>query len=72
MTGSPPTLSDLQSVRDVLPDCPLFVGSGATKENVSNLLTLANGIIVGSSLKRQGHLENPIDVERVRELKSAF
>ncbi len=71
-TGSPPTMTDLQSVKTVLPDCPLLIGSGIDKNNVSSLLKAADGGIVGSSLKRQGNLENPIDVERVRELKSSF
>lgn len=70
-TGASPNLQDVHTVRKVLPDTPLFIGSGATKENVATLLGVANGIIVGTSLKRQGNTENPIDVERVRSLVNA-
>lgn len=65
-TGSAPDQDQLRQVRKALPNTPIFIGSGATKENVTELLTTADGIIVASSLKRQGILENPVDVERVR------
>jgi membrane complex biogenesis BtpA family protein len=67
-TGDEPSLQDLEDVRDALPNTPIFVGSGASKKNVKSLLRYADGIIVASSLKRQGILENPVDVEQVRAL----
>ncbi len=70
-TGSEPNLSHLKAVREALPDTPLFIGSGTSVQNVNTLLGTADGVIVASSLKRQGILENPIDVERVRALVSA-
>lgn len=70
-TGSAPARSDLEAVRDALPEVPLFVGSGSSKENIAGLLAIADGVIVASSLKRQGILENPVDVERVRALVSS-
>lgn len=70
-TGSAPSLDDLQAVREAVPQTPLFVGSGSTKENVGSLMSIADGIIVASSIKRQGVLENPVDVDRVRSLVEA-
>lgn len=70
-TGDAPNMSDLVAVREALPTTPIFVGSGASKENVASLLEMADGIIVASSVKRQGILENPVDVERVRTLVEA-
>jgi membrane complex biogenesis BtpA family protein len=67
-TGDEPSLQDLEDVRDALPNTPIFVGSGASKKNVKSLLRYADGVIVASSLKRQGILENPVDVEQVRAL----
>lgn len=67
-TGAAPDLGDLQAVREAVPNAPLFVGSGATRENIASLLAIADGVIVGSTLKRQAVLENPVDVERVRAL----
>ncbi len=71
-TGDPPLLEDLNSVRTLLPECPIFAGSGVDKNNIVQILNVADGAIVGSSLKRQGVIDNPVDAERVRELKSAF
>lgn len=70
-TGSSPDLSDLEAVRAAAPSTPILVGSGASKENVQSLLSIADGVIVASSLKRQGILENPVDVDRVRSLIEA-
>ncbi len=67
-TGSAPILDDLRAVREAVPGTPLFVGSGTSKENVSSMLGIADGVIVASSIKRQGALENPVDVDRVRAL----
>lgn len=70
-TGSAPDLTDFQQVKSVLPDVPLLAGSGCTKENISAVMSIADGVIVASSLKRQNVLENPVDVERVRALVGA-
>jgi hypothetical protein len=67
-TGSPPTLEDLRAVKEAVPETPIFIGSGTTNENAVSLMAIANGVIVASSLKRQGVLQNPVDVERVRNL----
>lgn len=67
-TGSAPVLDDLTLAREAVPDTPLLVGSGVSKENIGSLFDIANGAIVASSLKRQGILANPVDVERVRAL----
>lgn len=70
-TGSEPSFHDLEAVREAVPNTPLFIGSGTTTDNIGSLLKVADGVIVASSLKRQGVLENPIDVERVRTLVNA-
>jgi hypothetical protein len=67
-TGSAPDMTDLEKVRQALPDTPILIGSGTNNENAAKLLSIADGVIVASSLKRQGILENPVDVERVRTL----
>ncbi|MBX9947904.1 MAG: BtpA/SgcQ family protein [Candidatus Obscuribacterales bacterium] len=70
-TGSAPEMRDFEAVREALPETPLFCGSGCTSSNVKEILSVADGVIVGSSLKRQGLVENPVDVERVRTLAQA-
>jgi len=65
MTGSAP---DLEKVREVkrLATRPVLIGSGSDTNNVASFLQFADGIIVGSSLKKDGVMENPVDVNRVR------
>lgn len=70
MTGSAP---DLDKVREAkrLATRPVLVGSGADLQNVSAFLQHVDGVIVGSSLKKDGVMENPVDVERVRRFLEA-
>ncbi|KAH0619599.1 hypothetical protein JD844_000346 [Phrynosoma platyrhinos] len=44
---------------------PVLVGSGVTRENVKDYLG-ANGLIVGSHFKKEGHWANSVDPDRVR------
>jgi hypothetical protein len=70
-TGEPTAMADLKKVRGAAPGMPLLVGSGATADNAAELLSVADGLIVGTSVKRDGVLANPVDVERVRRLVGA-
>ena len=67
-TGRPPDINELRAARQAIGDVPILIGSGTNKDNCASMLEIADGIIVASSLKRQGILENPVDVERVRAL----
>src|SRR5881409_3347230 len=53
-TGRATPLADVKRVRDAVPDVPLLVGSGVTAETVGNLLSVADGVIVGTAVKYQG------------------
>ena len=70
-TGEPTPMSDLKRVRGAVPEAPLLVGSGASPETLAELLSVADGVIVGTSIKRDGRLANPVDAERVRRLVAA-
>lgn len=60
-TGEAVDLEDLRRVRAAVADRRLFVGSGATAQTVSALLTHADGIIVGTGLKVGGDASRPVD-----------
>jgi membrane complex biogenesis BtpA family protein len=70
-TGEATPMADVKRVRSAVPDVPLLVGSGVTPESVAELLRVADGAIVGTALKRDGRLGNPVDPERVRRLVAA-
>lgn len=66
-TGSPPTLEDLELAHAAAHGTPVFIGSGANWENIPRLIQAADGVIVSSSLKRRGQIEQPIDPIRVSQ-----
>lgn len=66
-TGSPPSLEDLELANAAAKGTPVFIGSGATWENIPQLMKAADGVIVSSSLKRHGRIEEPIDPIRVSQ-----
>lgn len=50
---------------------PVFVGSGVSVQTLDALLPHADGLIVGTSVKRDGRVGEAVDVARVRELTGA-
>jgi uncharacterized protein len=50
---------------------PAFVGSGITSANIGQYPD-ADGFIIGSSVKREGHWANAIDSQRVRAIADAY
>jgi hypothetical protein len=70
-TGSPPDLETLGRLRKAMPGTVLLVGSGTTTDNVSDLAELADGAIVGSSLKKDGGVHQPVDAGRAQALVAA-
>lgn len=66
-TGSPPSLEDLKLAKAAAGGVPIVIGSGANFDNIGSLMQYADGVIVSSSLKRQGKIENSIDPIRVSQ-----
>jgi uncharacterized protein len=71
-TGSPPSLEDLELATAAAKGTPVFIGSGASWENIPQLIQAADGVIVSSSLKRRGQIEQPIDPIRVSQFVEAM
>jgi membrane complex biogenesis BtpA family protein len=71
-TGKAAELSDVERVRHACPSAKIFLGSGVTLANIRDFLRLADGFIVGTSLKRDDKISNPVDFKRVRALVSAI
>jgi membrane complex biogenesis BtpA family protein len=67
-TGEPTEMGDVLKVREAVPDVPLLVASGVHEGNVAQLLSVADGVIVGTSLKQGGVTTNPVDEKRVARL----
>ena len=67
ITGEAAELSDLAAVKRVLPDTPVLANTGVRHTTVADVLQVADGCIVGSSLKVDGHTWNPVDPDRAAE-----
>ena len=67
ITGEAAALSDLEGVKKMLPDTPVLANTGVRHETVGAVLGIADGCIVGSSLKVDGNTWNPVDPERAAE-----
>ena len=71
-TGQAADIEDVECVRRACPKTKLLLGSGITSANAKDYLRWADGIIVGSSLKRNGKLANAVDARRVAALAKAM
>jgi hypothetical protein len=67
ITGEAAALADLEAVKAVLPDTPVLANTGVRHESVADVLEVADGCIVGSSLKFGGNTWNAVDPERAAE-----
>ncbi|MCP4292888.1 MAG: BtpA/SgcQ family protein [bacterium] len=73
-TGSGANATDVETVREALPDCPILVGSGMTSATACDFFPQADGCIVGSSLK----INDPdtglpvVSVNKTQEFLAAF
>ncbi|HEY5609607.1 MAG TPA: BtpA/SgcQ family protein [Thermoanaerobaculia bacterium] len=70
-TGAAADSDELRELRSILPDAPLIVGSGIDAKNAS-LFTEADAAIVGTSIKRDGDVELPVESARVARIVEAF
>jgi membrane complex biogenesis BtpA family protein len=63
-TGSGARTEDLRTVKLAVPDRPVLVGSGVTVESAAEWYAAADGLIVGTALKREGRVNEPVDRAR--------
>ncbi|MCB1489589.1 MAG: SgcQ protein, partial [Bauldia sp.] len=67
ITGEAAAMTDLESVKAVLPDTPVLANTGVKHATVAEVLKIADGCIVGSSLKVDGDTWKPVDPDRAAE-----
>lgn len=70
ITGEAPKIED---VKEVKAHCrlPVVLGSGIDADNIRDFYSLADGFIIGTAFKRNGHWANGVDDQRVRRLMEA-
>ena len=71
MTGEPVDRSNLKTVREAVPDVPVFANTGVSIDNVRDILAIADGVVIGTHFKVDGNTWNPVDGERVKRFMDA-
>ncbi len=71
-TGDAVDLATLHEVKAAAKVHPVLIGSGITVENIATFARVADGLVVGTSLKREGIVSNPVDSEKARDLMAAL
>ena len=67
ITGEAASLSDLESVKKVLPYTPVLANTGVNLNTVKDVLRVADGCVVGSSLKLNGDTWQCVDPDRAKD-----
>ena len=68
MTGKKVDTNVLENVSLLISREKIVIGSGITPDNISEFKDLAKNLIVGSSLKKDNIISNPIDKDKVKKL----
>ena len=66
MAGAEADLSHISEAKSAVPSTPVLANTGVRIETVRVTLAVADGVIVGTGLKRDGYTWNPVDPERVQ------
>lgn len=67
ITGEAAKMVDLEAVKKVLPTTPVLANTGVKHATVADVLKIADGCIVGSSLKIDGDTWKAVDPDRAAE-----
>jgi hypothetical protein len=67
ITGEAAEMGDLEAVKKALPGTPVLANTGVKHATVADVLKIADGVIVGSSLKVDGDTWKPVDPDRAAE-----
>lgn len=67
ITGEAARMEDLEGVKAALRDTPVMANTGVRHDTVADVLAIANGCVVGSALKVDGHTWNAVDPDRAKD-----
>ena len=66
ITGQAVNIEDLKETKERLKNTPVFANTGVNINNIEEIFKIADGCVIGSSLKHEGITWNNIDPERVK------
>lgn len=67
-TGSPTNLQELKQVKAAAGKVPVWIGSGVSETSLESSVLAADGLIVGTGLKRGNQVQRPVDPQLVARL----
>jgi len=67
ITGEAARMEDLEAVKRAVTDVPVMANTGVKHATVADILRIADGCIVGSALKVDGHTWNAVDPDRAAD-----
>jgi uncharacterized protein len=65
--GVPFAMSDLRAAKAAVPHSPVLANTGVQADRLAEIFAVADGVIVGTSLKVDGITWNPVDPARARQ-----
>ena len=71
VVGEETPLDMIEKVKRIV-KIPVLAGSGVKAGNIKGQMEIADGAIIGSSLKKDGILTNPVSYELVKEVMDAL
>jgi membrane complex biogenesis BtpA family protein len=71
MAGLEFSMSDLEVAKEAAPNTPVVANTGVRADRIRDIFAIADGVIVGTSLKRDGVIWNQVDPDRARALVDA-
>ena len=69
--GVPFEMTDLRTAKEAAPDVAVIANTGVRAERIAEIFEVADGAIVGTSLKVDGNTWNPVDPSRAQRLMEA-
>ena len=71
ITGMSIDLADVRAAKAAAPGTPVLANTGVRAETVAEILSVADGALVGTTLKRDGVTWNPVDRDRAMRFMDA-
>ncbi len=71
LTGQSPTVEDVRNFKQMAKEMPVLLGSGVNTANAKEFFDVADGAIIGSSIKINGNVNDRVDPERLKRLVAA-
>ena len=66
MTGQAVDSSNLRAAKEAVGEVPVFANTGVNKDNVRDILSVGDGVVIGTHFKADGNTWNRVDPDRVK------